>query len=293
MQKTHPRLRDAEWLTDRYETQRKTVAEMAVELGVSTATIGRAMKRHNIAVRSPQESRLTRGTIRRSAFPQLLDSMWLRDRYSKEEMSTEEIGAAIGCSSALVLRALTRNGIERRTPGVLRAGRRRSDIIPELRDLDWLRREYIERRRSPAEIAAQLNCSALTVISMLSRYGVRRRNPTTSPEGLPRTMYKDGYVMVWSPDHPQARASGYVGEHRLVAERAIGRMLTASEVVHHLNLRRDDNRPDNLLVFASNAQHSSFHQRPPSWVPRCECCGHVLHERIERRPEDVPMLWRT
>lgn len=85
---------------------------------------------------------------------------------------------------------------------------------------------------------------------------------------------------------------GYVAEHRLVAERELGRTLARAEQVHHLNLKRDDNRPENLLVFANYRAHMAFHHDPPAWVPRCECCGHPLPEKIERRPEDAPLLWQ-
>ena len=42
---------------------------------------------------------------------------------------------------------------------------------------------------------------------------------------------------------------GFVAEHRLKVEKKIGRYLKKSEVVHHKNHTRDDNRPSNLEVI--------------------------------------------
>lgn len=68
---------------------------------------------------------------------------------------------------------------------------------------------------------------------------------------------KDGYRLIWAPDHPDAH-SGRVYEHRLVAEQKIGRRLTRHDIVHHLNEDRSDNRPENLEVL-SKAAHQFHH----------------------------------
>jgi hypothetical protein len=63
-----------------------------------------------------------------------------------------------------------------------------------------------------------------------------------------------GYVVVLS------EAGGrYVREHRAVAEKLIGRPLRPSEVVHHVNGDRSDNRPENLWIWPSHQSHAKWH----------------------------------
>ena len=67
---------------------------------------------------------------------------------------------------------------------------------------------------------------------------------------------KDGYVLVYKPEHPSSRR-GYIRQHRLIMESVIGRYLTDTEVVHHKNDNPSDNRIDNLELYDSNARHKS------------------------------------
>ena len=67
-----------------------------------------------------------------------------------------------------------------------------------------------------------------------------------------------------------ARKDGYVLEHRMQVAKAIGRMLTTTEVVHHINHDPLDNRLENLMLFACNADHKMFEARgtpAPVWQP--------------------------
>ncbi len=62
-----------------------------------------------------------------------------------------------------------------------------------------------------------------------------------------------GYVLV-------RRFFGYdTFEHRDVASLYLGRLLVKGEVVHHINHKRDDNRPENLCVMDSEL-HEDWHR---------------------------------
>lgn len=60
--------------------------------------------------------------------------------------------------------------------------------------------------------------------------------------------YKNGRKMLTMKDHPYANPDGYVFEHKIIAEKALGRYLKPGEIVHHINGNRLDNRNCNLLI---------------------------------------------
>ena len=54
---------------------------------------------------------------------------------------------------------------------------------------------------------------------------------------------------------PMARKDGYIMEHRLVMARRIGRMLSRTEVVNHIDHNPRNNDPANLELYPSNGDH--------------------------------------
>lgn len=71
--------------------------------------------------------------------------------------------------------------------------------------------------------------------------------------GKPAHLDQDGYVLLWTPDHPATR-KGWMPEHRLVVEQRLGRFLRSDEHVDHINRIKDDNRSVNLQVL-SQSEH--------------------------------------
>lgn len=71
---------------------------------------------------------------------------------------------------------------------------------------------------------------------------------------------KLGYVEIYLPSHPNNK-NNYVPEHRIICEAKLGRYLTPTERVHHINSVKDDNRISNLQIFSSQKEHKSFENK--------------------------------
>lgn len=74
-----------------------------------------------------------------------------------------------------------------------------------------------------------------------------------------RTIASNGYVLIRvGKNHHLADCRGYAYEHRLEAEKMLGRKLRPGEQVHHGKAGIQVNKKSNLKVASSIAQHREF-----------------------------------
>lgn len=92
------------------------------------------------------------------------------------------------------------------------------------------------------------SCGCLKLQLLQSQKGEKHPNW----QGGRVSSHKSGYIFIHKPDHPNAAKSGYIVEHRLVMEDAIGRYLYPDETVHHKNGVKTDNNIENLELWTGN-----------------------------------------
>jgi len=136
-------------------------------------------------------------------------------------------------------------------------------------------RQWIAQGKTQAWIGQQLGVDAKLIYKVCKKHAIQcqRTGPRSGP-GHPdwkggRHVDRNGYVHVYRPGHPRAHKPRctHVLEHILVMEDVLGRPLEPGEVVHHKQAR-DNNDPDNLVLYQCNADHlrDELAGKCPNWT---------------------------
>lgn len=116
-------------------------------------------------------------------------------------------------------------------------------------------------------------------IERLARLSGLKPNHKGAPPGEHSPTWKggrinagQGYIRVWVPRrrgyfrtiNGKHKPGNYILEHRLVMQNFLGRKLKRSELVHHRNGVKDDNRLENLEIVTRSTHRGHV------MCPRCE-----------------------
>jgi len=158
---------------------------------------------------------------------------------------------------------------------------------------------HTETHREPGRKGANVICSDECLRARRKQVGLENAKagkanpPPSTPEtraaaskrmtgaGCPKwnggkSLTDSGYLRVQAPSEYPYKESidprGYIREHRMVMELHLGRALTKTEIVHHKNGDKLDNRIENLEVHASHSEHMHKHGDDGLWDNRWPKC---------------------
>lgn len=258
-------------INEAYSNTPTNITEAALLLGCSRKTLLRIMKEKGVPSKSHSWRSHSSSSVSKK---ELVGVEIITQEYLQTPRNITDAAKSIGCSVAFLRRSMQTHGISAKHKAWNTA---RSTEFPALQSAAWLRSEL--ETKSYSLVAKEVGTTAGNVayyalkhgLSMPGRRseatrkgfdkkygGVRGGQNAANWKGGRRTTTK-GYIMLWSPEHPLKNGDNYVMEHRLVMEKHLGRYLTPSEVVHHKNGDKQDNRLENLELVSDRGTHTRDH----------------------------------
>lgn len=236
---------DEGWLRKQYWENELSVHEIGDNVGVTGSTIARWLRKHEI------ERRSTTGTRKDKQYK---NESWLRAQFENEARSVRAVAAEVDVAESTIRHWADKYDIERPDP----------DTTPEpLQDEEWLRKQYIERKRPTTEIADEVGCTDVTVSKWLREYGINVRSSSEAAvlshlNDIPSPRTNEYGYQIYQTQHKGERFQ--VAVHRLLAVADYGFDAVTGKVVHHENHIPWDNRHENLSLMKLEA-HSKYHSR--------------------------------
>jgi len=124
---------------------------------------------------------------------------------------------------------------------------------------EWLKKHYVRQHFSLRKIAKMCKVNFKTIDFWVKKFNFIK-HPVGS-KGMKREKCHrwkggktivNGYIVIYENGHK------YIPEHRIIAEKCLGRKLLQKEVIHHIDGNRTNNNPQNLYLFPSNNEHKAF-----------------------------------
>ena len=227
-----------------------TVMQLAVSNRLSIGFVYRILKRYGVKLQTRERTVPNHDVLQSAGL--LHWAAW---------MSKADIAAIAGVNEHEVAKAMRKSGYPSHSP---------FNVVISRIHLEDL---YAHKGLSAKEIAQRIGTSSQTVFMMLKQYDIPRRPRLVSIHGPKRKRNQKGFfefngyryirinrgdplfcMGVKSKSHNHSK---FVGEHRIVMARHIGRPLERWEIVHHKNHQRGDNRLENLELVNRAVEHHS------------------------------------
>jgi len=154
-----------EFLSDEYVTNARSITSIAAQVGVSHPTVVNAMDRHGIERRP---SRAARAREIQAA----LTKQYLTEQYVRNGRRAADIADELDISSANVIAALQRHQIE------VRSERGPRQTLASVLTAEYLERRYVRDGATLAQIGAEMNTTASTVLRYARQHGTPIRPRT-------------------------------------------------------------------------------------------------------------------
>ena len=124
-----------------------------------------------------------------------------------------------------------------------------------------IKKDCLGKRLSSGNMAKIYGVTRVTVCRHLRRLGITRPESGVNSRNrrFDRKQYRSGYPVTFSPDHPRANHLGYVFDHLLVMEKAMGKTPIKGKPIHHIDMDRMNYNIKNLHLCKSNSEHQQLH----------------------------------